>query len=58
VANVVRLVDEPTLASVTGRYFNGAREKRARKQAYNDTLRAALDTASRQLCQSELAARG
>jgi NAD(P)-dependent dehydrogenase (short-subunit alcohol dehydrogenase family) len=55
VANAARLVSDPALASVTGRYFQGAREKRAHKQAYDGGLRSALEASSRALCQHELA---
>ena len=57
VKNVLRLIDDPKLASVTGRYFKEACEKRAHKQAYDDAARAALEVASRELCRNELAAR-
>ncbi len=57
VENVIRLIEDPKLASVTGRYFKEAREKRAHKQAYEEGVRAALEAASRELCQNELAAR-
>jgi NAD(P)-dependent dehydrogenase (short-subunit alcohol dehydrogenase family) len=41
-AATLRLVDDPALAGVTGRYFDGQREARARKQAYDPAFRAAL----------------
>jgi NAD(P)-dependent dehydrogenase (short-subunit alcohol dehydrogenase family) len=55
VANVLRLINEPTLASVTGRYFRGAREKKANKQAYDASARRALQAVSSRLCQDALA---
>ncbi len=57
VENVVRLVDDPTLDPVTGRYFKEAREKRAHRQAYDSAARAALEASSQELCRDALAAR-
>ena len=57
VENVVRLIDEPKLASMTGRYFKEAREKRAHSQAYDEAARTALEALSRELCQNELVVR-
>lgn len=58
VENVLRLIDYPNLAAVTGRYFKERREKRAHKQAYDDAARKALEALSRELCKNELAAGG
>jgi NAD(P)-dependent dehydrogenase (short-subunit alcohol dehydrogenase family) len=41
-AATLRLVDDPALAGVTGRYFDGQRAARARPQAYDPAFRAAL----------------
>ncbi|MGI5213051.1 SDR family NAD(P)-dependent oxidoreductase [Plantactinospora sp. CA-290183] len=38
----LRLVVDPTLAGVTGRYFDGQREARAREQAYDRAFRTRL----------------
>jgi NAD(P)-dependent dehydrogenase (short-subunit alcohol dehydrogenase family) len=44
-----RLVDDPALAGVTGRYFNGLREARAHAQAYDAGARARLRELSERL---------
>jgi NAD(P)-dependent dehydrogenase (short-subunit alcohol dehydrogenase family) len=44
-----RLVDDPALADVTGRYFDGVREARADPQAYDATARARLRELSERL---------
>jgi NAD(P)-dependent dehydrogenase (short-subunit alcohol dehydrogenase family) len=45
----LRLVIDPTLEGVTGRYYNGQREARADPQAYDPIARARLRTLSDQL---------
>jgi hypothetical protein len=49
VAATRRLVSDPALAQVTGRFFNGAREARAHAQAYDARARAELWNRSLQL---------
>jgi len=49
VAATWRLVSDPTLAQVTGRFFNQARETRAHDQAYDARARAELWNRSLQL---------
>jgi hypothetical protein len=44
-----RLVVEPELDGVTGRYFNGLEETRAHPQAYDPDARRALHNLSAQL---------
>jgi hypothetical protein len=44
-----RLVVDPELAGVTGRYFDGLRETRAHEQAYDPEARAALRRLSDEL---------
>jgi NAD(P)-dependent dehydrogenase (short-subunit alcohol dehydrogenase family) len=46
----VRLVASPELEGVTGRYFDGKREARANRQAYNDGARERLWILSKRLC--------
>jgi NAD(P)-dependent dehydrogenase (short-subunit alcohol dehydrogenase family) len=41
-ANTLRVVDGPEVAGLTGRYFEGPREGRARAQAYDEDFRARL----------------
>ncbi|MGA9309234.1 MAG: hypothetical protein WBV74_02555 [Pseudonocardiaceae bacterium] len=45
----LRLVIDPTLDGVSGRYYNGQREARADAQAYDPAARARLRTLSDQL---------
>jgi NAD(P)-dependent dehydrogenase (short-subunit alcohol dehydrogenase family) len=40
--NTLRVVDGPEVAGLTGRYFEGPREARARAQAYDEDFRARL----------------
>src|ERR671915_2351138 len=47
---VVRLADSPEIEGVTGRYFDGTREARASRQAYNPQARRRLWALSEQLC--------
>src|SRR3954453_13464113 len=42
VQNTVRLIADPGLTNVSGRYFNGDREARAHRQAYHVMARARL----------------
>jgi hypothetical protein len=42
VAATARLVTDPALAEVTGRFFDGTRETRANAQAYDSYARARL----------------
>ncbi|WIM92809.1 SDR family NAD(P)-dependent oxidoreductase [Actinoplanes oblitus] len=44
-----RLVTDPALANVTGRYFNGTREERAHEQAYDVAARTRLRRLSGEL---------
>jgi NAD(P)-dependent dehydrogenase (short-subunit alcohol dehydrogenase family) len=48
-AATLRLVEDPALDGVTGRYFEGQREARAREQAYDPAFRAALHARAEQL---------
>ncbi|HEY6595489.1 MAG TPA: SDR family NAD(P)-dependent oxidoreductase [Asanoa sp.] len=48
-AAVLRVVVDPALIYVTGRYFEGGREGRARDQAYDRSFRAALRARAAQL---------
>ena len=50
VQNTVRLIADPGLTNVSGRYFNGDREARAHRQAYDVMARARLQELSRDLC--------
>ena len=50
VRNTVRLIADPALADVSGRYFNRNQEARAHRQAYDATARARLGELSRDLC--------
>jgi hypothetical protein len=45
----LRLVIDPALDGVTGRYYNGQREARAHPQAYDPVARARLRSLSEQL---------
>jgi hypothetical protein len=56
---VVRLAVSPELEGVTGRYFDGTREARANRQAYDPRARKRLWDLSEELCGRlfELAAR-
>ncbi len=45
----LRLVIDPTLEGITGRYYNGQREARADPQAYDPAARSRLRTLSDQL---------
>jgi NAD(P)-dependent dehydrogenase (short-subunit alcohol dehydrogenase family) len=47
---VVRLAASPELEGVTGRYFDGAREARANRQAYDVEARQKLWALSEELC--------
>ena len=47
---VVRLAVSPELEGVTGRYFDGTREARANRQAYDAEARRRLWTLSEELC--------
>jgi len=50
VQNTVRLIADPGLTNVSGRYFNGDREARAHRHAYHVMARARLGELSRDLC--------
>src|SRR3954452_3237963 len=50
VQNTVRLIADPGLSSISGQYFNGDREGRARRQAYDVMARARLRELSWDLC--------
>ncbi len=50
VRNTVRLIADPGLAGVSGRYVDRDREARAHRQAYDVTARARLGELSRDLC--------
>ena len=50
VRNTVRLIADPALADVSGRYFDRDQEARAHRQAYDVTARARLGELSRDLC--------
>jgi hypothetical protein len=47
---VVRLAVSPDLEGVTGRYFDGQREARANRQAYDAAARERLWALSEELC--------
>ncbi len=47
---VVRLAASPELEGVTGRYFDGTREARANRQAYDPQARRRLWALSEELC--------
>jgi NAD(P)-dependent dehydrogenase (short-subunit alcohol dehydrogenase family) len=47
---VVRLAGSPKVEGVTGRYFDGRRQARANRQAYNPRVRNRLWVLSEQLC--------
>jgi hypothetical protein len=47
---VVRLAVSPELEGVTGRYFDGTREARANRQAYDPQARQRLWELSEELC--------
>jgi NAD(P)-dependent dehydrogenase (short-subunit alcohol dehydrogenase family) len=51
---VVRLAVSPELEGVTGRYFDGTREARANRQAYNPQARDRLWVLSEELCRRSL----
>ena len=51
---VVRLAASPELEGVTGRYFDGTREARANRQAYDAEARKRLWALSEELCGSVL----
>ena len=51
---VVRLAASPELEGVTGRYFEGTREARANRQAYDPRARRKLWAFSEELCGSAL----
>jgi NAD(P)-dependent dehydrogenase (short-subunit alcohol dehydrogenase family) len=48
----LRLVEDPALEDVTGRYFDGLREERVRAQAYDPAFRAALAARAAELTES------
>jgi NAD(P)-dependent dehydrogenase (short-subunit alcohol dehydrogenase family) len=48
-AATLRLIEDPALAGVTGRFFDGTREARADDQAYDPQVRARLRTATDRL---------
>ena len=50
VQNTVRLIADPGLSSISGQYFNGDREARAHRQAYDVMARARLRELSWDLC--------
>jgi hypothetical protein len=50
----LRLVADGTLDGVSGRYFNGTREARADRQAYDRDARARLAAVSRELVEAAL----
>ena len=50
VRNTVRLIADPSLSDISGRYFNGDREARAHPQAYERLPRTRLRDLSRKLC--------
>jgi len=50
VRNTARLISDPALADVSGRYFDRNQEARAHRQAYDVTARARLGELSRDLC--------
>jgi len=54
----VRLVVDPALAGVTGRYFDGLRERRADPQAYDASARAKLRALSEKLASTAPAGPG
>jgi hypothetical protein len=47
---VVRLAASPEVEGVTGRYFDGTREARANRQAYDAEARRRLWALSEKLC--------
>lgn len=49
VRNTVRLIADPALTSISGRYFNGDQPGKAHRQAYEITARARLRDLSRNL---------
>jgi NAD(P)-dependent dehydrogenase (short-subunit alcohol dehydrogenase family) len=53
-AATLRLVASPQLESVTGRYYDGQREARASRQAYDAQARERLWTLSEKLCEGFL----
>ena len=52
VRNTVRLIADPGLADISGRYFNRDQEARAHRQAYDAKARACLCGLSEALCAS------
>jgi hypothetical protein len=50
VRHTVRLIADPGLSGISGRYFNGDREARAHRQAYDVMARARLRELSWDLC--------
>ena len=52
VRNTVRLIADPGLADISGRYFNRDQEARAHRQAYDAKARACLRGLSEALCAS------
>ena len=46
----MRLATSPELEGVTGRYFDGKRETRADRQAYDEAARKKLWDLSEELC--------
>jgi NAD(P)-dependent dehydrogenase (short-subunit alcohol dehydrogenase family) len=51
---VVRLAASPEVEGVTGRYFDGTREERANRQAYDPQARRRLWVLSEELCRRSL----
>jgi len=50
VQNTVRLIADPSLAGISGQYFDRDRATRAHHQAYELSARARLQELSRDLC--------
>ena len=50
VRNTARLIADPSLSNVFGRYFNRDQEARAHPQAYDRAVRTRLQDLSRKLC--------
>jgi hypothetical protein len=51
---MVRLAASPELEAATGRYFDGTREARADRQAYDAAARKRLWDSSEKLCEGFL----
>jgi hypothetical protein len=50
VRNTVRLIADPSLSDISGRYFDRDQEARAHPQAYDRAARTRLQDLSRKLC--------